>query len=71
MVFKKGMAVSPLHARQLVSHGHVMVGNRRITIPGYEVEAQEEGTVVLVGAKEVSQAAAPPGQEQQAEAAAK
>lgn len=49
MVFKKGMAVSPLHARQLVSHGHVMVGKRRITVPGYDVGSREEGTVALGG----------------------
>ena len=68
MVFKKGMAVSPLHARQLVTHGHVMVGNRRITVPGYEVESQEEGTVVLVGGKEAGQEPKETPQEQPAEA---
>ena len=48
MVFKKGMAVSPLHARQLIVHGHVHVGDRVITVPGYEVGSAEEGTVKLV-----------------------
>ncbi|MGD0477017.1 MAG: 30S ribosomal protein S4 [Nitrososphaerales archaeon] len=47
MVFKKGMAVSPLQARQLIVHGHVTIGERVITIPGYEVGHDEEGTVVL------------------------
>jgi small subunit ribosomal protein S4 len=49
MVFKKGMALSPLHARQLIVHGHVSVRERVITIPGYEVGGQEEGTVKLIG----------------------
>ena len=49
MVFKKGMAVSPLHSRQLVVHGHVAVGDRTITIPGYEVDAEEEGEIALHG----------------------
>ncbi len=49
MVFKKGMAVSPLHARQLIVHGHVSVGDRIITVPGYEVGSAEEGTVKLLG----------------------
>ncbi len=49
MVFKKGMAVSPLHARQLITHGHVVVGDRRITVPGYMVGSSEEGGVKVVG----------------------
>lgn len=49
MVFKKGMALSPLHSRQLVVHGHITVGGRVITVPGYEVGAKEEGSVTLAG----------------------
>jgi len=52
MVFKKGMAVSPLHARQLIVHGHVAIGGRVITIPGYEVGHEEESTVTLRGTAE-------------------
>ena len=52
MVFRKGMALSPLHARQLIVHGHVTIGGRIITIPGYEVGHSEEGTVALTGIKE-------------------
>ncbi len=52
MVFKKGMALSPLHSRQLVVHGHVIVGDRVITIPGYEVGGKEEGEVKLTGREE-------------------
>ena len=49
MIFKKGMAVSPLHARQLIVHGHVTIGGRVITIPGYEVGHDEEETLALRG----------------------
>lgn len=49
MVFKKGMALSPLHSRQLIVHGHVNVGGRRITIPGYDVGNKEEGSITLTG----------------------
>jgi small subunit ribosomal protein S4 len=49
MVFKKGMALSPLHSRQLIVHGHVMVGGRVITVPGYAVGGQDEGTIALIG----------------------
>lgn len=51
MIFKKGMALSPLHARQLIVHRHILIGERRITIPGYGVSREEEGTVRLVGVK--------------------
>jgi small subunit ribosomal protein S4 len=57
MVFRKGMSVSLLHARQLIVHGHVAIGGRVITIPGYEVGHSEEATVALVG---VPQGEAPP-----------
>lgn len=52
MVFKKGMALSPLHARQLIVHGHVAIGERVITIPGYEVGHDQENTLSLRGVPE-------------------
>jgi small subunit ribosomal protein S4 len=57
MVFRKGMAVSPLHSRQLIVHGHVSVGGRVITVPGYEVGGGEEGTIALVGGAAAEQEA--------------
>jgi small subunit ribosomal protein S4 len=49
MVFKKGMALSPLHARQLVVHGHITVGERVITVPGYEVGSEDQTRVSIIG----------------------
>lgn len=49
MVFKKGLALSPLHSRQLIVHGHVSIGGRIITIPGFQVGRVEEGTIQLMG----------------------
>ena len=49
MIFKKGMALSPLHARQLIVHGHVAVGDRIITVPGYEVRGTDETAIMLIG----------------------
>ena len=60
LVFKKGMAVSPLHARQLVTHGHVSVGARRVTVPGYEVSHSEEGQILLTGGQGPPKAEAKP-----------
>lgn len=69
MVFKKGMAVSPLHARQLISHGHVMVGARRVTVPGFEVGSNDEGIVKLLGSKEPPQTESPKPEDAEPQAA--
>jgi small subunit ribosomal protein S4 len=73
MVFKKGMALSPLHARQLIVHGHISIGDRIITVPGYEVGRTDEGTIALIGGarpKETAQPAeAPEAAKQEAEQA--
>ncbi len=72
MVFKKGMALSPLHSRQLIVHGHVSVGGRIITIPGYDVGGSEEGTITLIGgAARKEPPPQPAGQEPPAEQAPK
>lgn len=63
MVFKKGMALSPLHARQLIVHGHVVVGERTIKIPGYGINRLEEPEIKLVRVEETKpaeEAPAPP-----------
>jgi ribosomal protein S4 len=59
LVFKKGLAISPLHARQLVVHGHIVIGDRSITIPGYLVQTNEEGSIKVVGLKPPGAPAAP------------
>ncbi|KAF5426795.1 small subunit ribosomal protein S4 [Candidatus Methanophagaceae archaeon] len=41
-VHKKGLANSPKHARQLIVHGHIVVNNRRVTIPSYIVDRDVE-----------------------------
>jgi small subunit ribosomal protein S4 len=45
MVFRSGLAKSIHQARQLVSHGHIMVGNRTVTVPSYLVSRQEEPAI--------------------------
>ncbi|MBI3841173.1 MAG: 30S ribosomal protein S4 [Thaumarchaeota archaeon] len=67
IVFKRGMALSPLHSRQLIVHGHVRLGNRTITVPGYEVgEGQED--VITLSAKKEKVAEPEPGPKAEAEA---
>ena len=45
MVFRKGLANSFHHARQLVTHGHISIGERRVTSPSYLVTRQDENQV--------------------------
>jgi small subunit ribosomal protein S4 len=59
LIYRKGAAVSPLQARQLIVHGHVKLGKRFIDIPGYRVTADEEGTMQVVGGVGTPKPAAP------------
>ena len=49
IIYKKGSAVSPLQARQLIVHKHVKIGDRIVNIPGYHVRADEENKIQLTG----------------------
>ncbi len=48
IVYRLGFAKSRFMARQFVSHGHVLVNGKKLTIPSYTVR---EGDVVELGAK--------------------
>ena len=50
-VFALGFTTSRRGARQLITHGHVALGPRIITVPGYEVGNSEEATIMLLGGK--------------------
>ncbi|MEZ0393953.1 MAG: 30S ribosomal protein S4 [Desulfurococcaceae archaeon] len=45
VVYRKGLARTIYHARQLIVHGHIAVGGRRIRSPGYLVSRDEEPLV--------------------------
>lgn len=42
MVFRRGLAKTVYQARQLVSHGHISVAGRIVSVPGYIVNKNEE-----------------------------
>ncbi|MBE0516075.1 MAG: 30S ribosomal protein S4 [Methanophagales archaeon] len=44
-VYKKGLSNSLKHARQLIVHGHIAVNGRRVTIPSYIIDIEEEGKI--------------------------
>ena len=46
LAFVKGLAFTPHQARQFIVHGHVAIGSRRVTVPGYLVARMEEGGIV-------------------------
>jgi len=46
IVFRKGLARTVFQSRQLITHGHVTIGNRRVTVPGYTVSKEEEPNVI-------------------------
>lgn len=41
VVYRTGLARSRMEARQLVTHGHFMVNNRRVDIPSYSVSVAD------------------------------
>ncbi len=45
LVYLKGFSSTPYQARQLISHGHVAVKNKKVTVPGYMVAKDEEGNI--------------------------
>src|ERR1041385_1557981 len=53
VVYRSKFVPTPFAARQLVSHGHVRVNGRRVTVPSYQVK--EGDSIELVGkAKELA-----------------
>lgn len=45
LVYKKGLANTIMHARQLVTHGHISINGRKVTSPGYLVSSEEEDSI--------------------------
>ena len=48
LTYLKGLANTPTQARQLISHGHIAIGDRRVTVPGYMVTKDEEGEISYI-----------------------
>lgn len=51
LVFKKGFAPSVNEARQMIAHGHVLVGGRRMKFASYMVPAEKEKLISTEGGK--------------------
>ena len=57
IVYRKGLARSPKQARQFVTHGHIAINGRRVTIPGYLVTRGEENSISYSGKSPFTDAA--------------
>jgi small subunit ribosomal protein S4 len=59
IVFRKGLSKTIHQARQLITHGHVAIGNQRMTIPTYIVTKQEESQIAYAPRSRLSVASHP------------
>ncbi|XGI83348.1 30S ribosomal protein S4 [Halorutilales archaeon Cl-col2-1] len=48
-VHRKGLANTVDQARQFIAHGHIAVDGKRVTIPSYKVEVDEESEIEFYG----------------------
>lgn len=78
VVLKKFSFKTPYQARQAVIHGHIMIGDRKVSVPSYVVETNEEKDVhlapgsslkKLLEQQEKDQAEAPPQENGESETA--
>ncbi|MBI4018032.1 MAG: 30S ribosomal protein S4 [Candidatus Aenigmarchaeota archaeon] len=47
IVYKRGIANSARHARQLITHGHVHIDDRKVVWPSYLVSSHDETRIKL------------------------
>ena len=47
IVWRKGIAISPYQARQMITHRHIIIGDRIVTRPGYMVKKDDEEGIKL------------------------
>ncbi len=45
IVWRKGLTQTPKQARQLITHGHIGVKGKKVTVPGYLIKKNEETSV--------------------------
>ncbi len=45
LVFRKGLARSVKQARQFITHNHITVAGKKVTVPSYIVKVDEEGSI--------------------------
>lgn len=48
IVFRKGLTKTVHQARQLITHGHITIGDQQVTVPSYFVPKKEEDRITYV-----------------------
>jgi small subunit ribosomal protein S4 len=48
VVYRLGLAKTIYHARQLIVHRHIAIGDQIVNVPGYLVKKEEEGKIRLL-----------------------
>ncbi len=54
LAYMRGLAFSADQARQFIVHGHLAVDGRKVTVPGYAVKRNEEGSIAYHGQSPIS-----------------
>jgi small subunit ribosomal protein S4 len=49
MVYRLGIAKTTYHARQLITHGKIFIGSKKVKAPSYHVLRGEEENIKLAG----------------------
>ncbi len=44
-IFRRGLASSLFQARQLITHGHIAINDRKVTAPSYQIKITDEETL--------------------------
>tara|TARA_Y100000034_G_C6897857_1_gene414404 strand:+ start:217 stop:873 length:657 start_codon:yes stop_codon:yes gene_type:complete len=45
LVYKRNLANTPKQARQFISHGHIFIDNKKVSVPSYMVNTDEENKI--------------------------
>lgn len=49
LVYKQELARSVKQARQFITHGHILIGDKKVSVPGYIVPVSEEASISFSG----------------------
>ena len=59
VVYRRGMAKSLFQARQLITHGHISIGGRKVRAPSYLVTLEDEAKLEYAGSSPLAAAEHP------------
>lgn len=59
LVFRKNLSKTVHQARQLVTHGHITLDGKRVTVPGYVVSREEEKALAYAVESQLARAEHP------------